>query len=166
MLAGLASILAALHILARRAAQQYSTCPPACPSSRSLRNISTPVAIVFTVALQSHNLPLRRSLDIPAPMRPVRPCHDRTSSNTSPPASQRLRHLALRIRNVNVISATAHPAVPNLALSPSSAFSADPDDRVSSPRTCTPTAASRTSISPASSIAPCRPPCRFVHDTT
>ena len=101
--ARLAQHLAALDVLALRAAQQAPTLSPASPWSSSLRNISTPVTVVFVVGLQADDLDFLADLD-DAALDAAR--HHRAAARDREHVldrhQERLVHRTLRLRDVGV----------------------------------------------------------------
>src|SRR5205809_2585333 len=127
--AGLGQHLAALHVLAFVPRSKIPTLSPACPSSRSLRNISTPVHTVFcvgrspTISISSPTLITPRST-LPVTTVP-RPEIENTSSTG-------IRNgLSISLFGVGIYESSASASfstdlVPSSESSPSRALSALP----------------------------------------
>ena len=105
------------------------TLSPACPSSSSLRNISTPVQVVFTVAFSPTISTSSSTFTIPRSMRPVTTVPRPEMENTSSTGIRK----GLSISRLGTgmywsISSTSFTTegTPISLLSPSSAFSAEP----------------------------------------
>src|SRR6266404_3122509 len=131
------------------------TLSPACPSSRSFLNISTPVQTVFTVAFSPTISTSSFTLTMPRSMRPVTTVPRPEIENTSSTGIRNgLSTSRLGIGMYLSISSTSFTTegTPSSLLSPSSAFSADPMMiGVFSPGNLYMVSNSRTSISTSSS---------------
>ena len=93
---------AQLHHASYRATRT-PTFSPARPSSSSLRNISTPVHVVFVRILDTNNLNLVTNLNNAAlNYDPSQPFHDLKSRTHPQSASKRLVNRTLRLRNIRV----------------------------------------------------------------